>query len=286
MLELDLEQYWLREKLIINLAPTGAVPTKEDNPHLPVTPREIAADARRACALGASIIHLHARDEHGRPTQRKEVFGEIIGRIREECAEAIICVSTSGRGGVGLAARMEALDLDGDCRPDMASLSLGSLNFADGCSVNPPEVVAALLERMQGRGIRPELEVFELGMANYARFLIHRGLLAGRLYANVLLGSLGTAAAHPKHLVGIVEELPPGVVWAATGVGRFAFPVQSLALVMGGHVRVGLEDSLYMDPDKEELATNEKLVARVAGLAQALGREVATPREARLMLGL
>ena len=274
------------QPLIVSAALTGMVPTKELNPNTPVTPDEIAADAERVCELGASILHLHARDADGRPTYRSDVYAEVVSRVRERCPEAIVCVSTSGRTFKTFEERSQVLELDGDVKPEMASLTLGSLNFPTQASVNDPEMIRRLAEKMKERGITPELEIFDLGMVDYARFLIDRGVLEPPLYANVLLGSLGTLAATPLHLATVVQELPAGTTWAAAGIGGFQLLVNSIAVAMGGNVRVGLEDNLWMDAAKTRFASNADLVERVVGIARAVEREVATPAQARELIGL
>lgn len=276
----------MRNKLIINAALTGMVPTKSDNPYLPVTPEEIAAETRRVYELGASIVHIHARDKNGMPTHSKEVYGEIIDRIRQVCPDIIITVSTSGRGGRSLEERMGVLDLEGDYKPDMASLTLGSMNFMCDYSLNPPEVIRDLVRKMKERNIVPELEIFDTGMANYAKYLIRKGLLGERNYANLILGSLGSMPATGRNLVHLIGELPEETVWAGTGIGRFAFDIQCLAVALGGGVRVGLEDCLWMDMAKTEPATNLKLVERVVRVAEAMGRDIATAQEVRELLDL
>lgn len=273
-------------RVIINAALTGAVPTRSDTPHVPITPAEIAADAARVCALGAAMVHIHARDAEGRPTWRKEVFGEIVQRIRERCGDVVIVATTTGRGGLTLEQRLDVLSLRGDARPDMASLTMGSLNFMNDHAVSPPDVIRRLLGTMLESGVRPECEIFDMGMADFTRHLHEKGLLPAPLYANLLLGSLGTMAATPANLVHLAAALPPGAVWAGAGIGRFAFLVHGLALAMGAHVRAGIEDSLYMDEAKRELATNEALVRRVRDVARVMGRELAPPAEARCLLGL
>jgi uncharacterized protein (DUF849 family) len=273
-------------KLIINFAPTGMVPTKRDNPHVPVTPEEIAGDCARAYALGASILHLHARDVDGKPTWRPEPYREVILSVRARCPDAIICVSTSGRNFNLFECRSAVLDLDGDAKPEMASLTLGSMNFPKKASVNEPEMIRKLAERMRERGIVPELEAFDLGMIDYAKFLIEKGVLRGPFYANLLLGSLGTLGASPLNLAVMTNALPSGTTWAGAGIGRFQLPINALAIASGGHVRVGLEDNLFMDSTKEVAATNEMLVERVVRLAEATGRAIATPAEAREIIGL
>ena len=272
--------------LIVNAAVTGMVPTKADNPNVPITPAEIAEDVSRCVAAGASIVHLHARDEDGQPTYRGDVYAEIIARVRDRCPDVIVCVSTSGRTFKTFAERSEVVCLDGDCKPELASLTLGSLNFPTQASVNDPEMIRRLAERMAERGIVPELEIFDLGMADYAVYLVERGVLASPLYANILLGNLGTLSATPFNLQTVVNALPEGTTWAATGIGRFQLATNSLAITMGGNVRVGLEDNLWFDEARTEHASNAALVERLVSLGRRAGREIATPCAARELIGL
>jgi 3-oxoadipate:acetyl-CoA acetyltransferase len=272
--------------LIVNVALTGMVPTKADNPAVPITPAEIVEDAERCVQAGASIVHVHARDEDGAPTWRAEVYAEIVGGIRERCPAVIVCVSTSGRMWSELERRAEVLDLEGELRPDLASLTLGSLNFPKQASVNEPVTIVALAERMRERGIVPELEIFDLGMTDYARFLVERGVLRPPFVFNVLLGSLGTLAATPLNLAVVTGALPEGSVWASAGIGRFQLPMNALAIAAGGHVRVGLEDNLWLDNEKTRPATNLALVERLVSIARAAERPIATPTEARELIGL
>jgi len=279
------------DKLIINAALTGMVPTKADNRALPVTPAEIAADARRCVAAGASILHLHARDADGRPTPRADIYREILERVRDACPDAILCVSTSGRIHRTFEERAAVLDLPthaNRARPEMASLTLGSMNFARDASINAPDMIHALAKRMQERNILPELEVFEPGMAEYARYLLKHNLLPAHrpLYINILLGSRGTLSASPTNFAFMLECLPPNAIWAATGIGRFQFDIQRLAIESGGHVRTGLEDALFMDPEKRDPATNPRLIERVAAHARTLGRNIASSAETRTLLQL
>ena len=206
--------------------------------------------------------------------------------VRERCPDVIVCVSTSGRTFGELEQRAAVLDLEGDLKPELASLTLGSLNFPQQASVNEPSMIRDLAERMRNRGIVPEIEIFDLGMVDYARHLLDREILHPPLYANILLGNLGTLAATPFNLAAAVQALPAGTTWAAAGIGRFQLAVNSLAIAMGGHVRVGLEDNLWLDTEKTRPADNLALVERVVGLAQAAERETATPAQAREMLGL
>jgi len=274
------------DPLIVNAALTGMVPTKADNPNVPVTPEEIAENARRCYEAGASIVHLHARDGDGRPTWRADVYAQIVRLVRELCPDVIVCVSTSGRLWSEFEKRAEVLDLDGALKPDMASLTLGSLNFPGQASVNDPETIRCLAERMVERDIVPELEVFDLGMVDYGVYLVERRVLQPPLYFNLLLGSLGTLSATPFHLAVLAQALPPGSTWAGAGIGRFQLEVNAQSIAAGGHVRVGLEDNLWLNVGKTTPASNVALVERLVALARTIEREIATPAEARELIGL
>lgn len=268
------------EPLIINAALTGMVPMRADSPFVPLTPSEIIADARRCVDAGASILHLHARDPDGKPTYHRAVYEEIFDGVRQACPGVLISGSCSGRLHGEFWQRSQVLDL----LPDLGSLTLGSLNFAKQPSMNSPDMIQRLAGRMLRSGIIPELEIFDLGMVGYAEYLIQRGLLTGPLYANILLGSLGTLAATPDNLCAVVRALPKDTIWAATGVGRFQFQVNCWSIAMGGHVRVGLEDALYYDWDKREHATNAGLIDRIVHVTHAVGRTIATIDEVRAKL--
>jgi uncharacterized protein (DUF849 family) len=270
------------QPLIINAAITGMVPMKEDTPHVPISPEEIIADVRRCRDAGATIVHLHARHEDGSPGYEEEIYREIFQGVREECPELLISGSTSGRVYGEFWQRSEVLKL----RPELGSLTLGSLNFPKQASVNAPQMIQQLALAMQENDVRPELELFDMGMADYAHYLVRKKILNPPHYANILLGSLGTMSATPDNLTAIVRALPPETVWAATGIGRFQFSINALAVTMGGHVRVGLEDSIYYDTQKQHLATNAGLIDRVVGVAKSVGRTISTPEQTRQTLGL
>jgi len=263
----------LSKELIINCALTGIVPTKFLTPHVPITPEEIATDTLRVYKLGASIVHIHARDKNGVATHKKDIYQEIILRIREKCSDILISVSTSGRRQKDIQKRLEVLELDGDAKPDMASVTLGSMNFIREASVNSPENIVIILKRLKEVGIKPEFEIFDTGMASYSKYMQKKGFIDKKCYANLLLGSLGTMSATPKNLIHLIEELPYGSTWAASGIGRFAFQTHALSIAIGGGVRVGIEDCIYMDTDKT-LATNTALVSRVVELANTTGRKI------------
>ena len=272
--------------LIVNVALTGMVAHPDRVPHVPVDPESIAADAERCFSAGATIVHLHARDGGGRPDWRREAYAELIPEIRLRCPGVVVCATTSGRDVAELDRRADVLLLEGAARPDMASLTLGSLNFHSGPSVNAIATVEELALRMSECGIRPELEIFDLGMAHLAHRLLERALPAPPLYANLMLGFPNGAPADARALVALVGALPAGVTWAAAGLGAFQHPANALAVAMGGHVRTGLEDNPYADHVTRAPARNVELVERAAELAIAAGRSVATPDQARALLGL
>jgi uncharacterized protein (DUF849 family) len=271
---------------IVNVALTGMTGQRDRVPHLPVTPEQIADDAQACCTAGATVLHVHARDAGSRPDWRRAAYAELVPELRRRCPGVVICVTTSGRDVAEVNRRADVLELEGDARPDMASLTLGSLNFHAGPSVNAIATVEELARRMRDRGIRPELEVFDLGMAHLAHRLQRDGLLPEVTYANLLLGFHNGAPADARALVALVDALPPGAVWAAAGLGAFQRPVNALALAMGGHVRTGLEDNPHLDHANRSPATNAALVRRAVAQVEAVGRTVAGPAEARALLGL
>ena len=276
----------LRKKLIINVALTGNFSMKSANPSVPTSPDEIADDAKRCYDAGASFFHLHAREPDQKPSCRTELFEEILSKVRKKCPDAILCVTTSGRVFRSFEQRAAVLEIEGEHKPDFASLSLGSMNFPTEASVNSPDMIEKLAKRMSEKGILPELEVFETGMVNYAVYLRRKGYIRGTPYFNLFFGLLGTMPARMVDLCHQVNSVPPGSVWGAAGGGRFQLPVNSAAMLMGGHIRVGLEDNLFYDYDKTQPATNEGLVKRAVRIANELGRPIATPAEARGILGL
>jgi 3-keto-5-aminohexanoate cleavage enzyme len=268
------------EKLVITVAPTGNVPTKEMNPHLPVTPHEIAETAVRCRNAGASLIHIHARDGKGKPTLDAGVFAHIHSLITER-SDLIVQVSTGGRAGMDPSARAAAVRHIG---PEMASLTTGSMNFPDRVYENPFDVIEYLAAAMKQAGTKPEMEIFEAGMIANAVGLADRNLVDPPLHFDFVLGSRGSLPASAKSLLFLAESIPQNATWTVAGIGRWQLPMAVLAIAMGGHARVGLEDNIYYR--KGELATNERLVARVARIAAEMGRPVATPDEARRILGL
>jgi 3-keto-5-aminohexanoate cleavage enzyme len=273
--------------LVINLAPTGMIPTKEMTPHVPITAAEIIEDVHEAVEVGITMVHLHARDEQsGEPTYRAEVYAKIIAGIRQFSPDLVICVSLSGRTFSEFKKRVDPLMLEGSFKPDMGSLTLSSVNFNKQASVNTPDMIQALTEEMQRRGILPELEAFDSGMINYANYLERRGLLEPPHYFNLILGNIACAQADLLHTGVIISDLPPNSVWSLGGVGDCQLMINSIAVAAGGGVRVGLEDNIWYNQSRTRLARNVDLVRRIHSLAEANEREIMTPKELRRLLNL
>ncbi len=273
--------------LIVNFTPTGMIPTKEMTPHVPVSVAEIVEAVQQAVEIGISMVHLHARDEvTGEPTYKAQVYEKIIAGIRSFSEELIVCVSLSGRNFKELAQRAEPLQLAGQVKPDMGSLTLSSLNFNNVASLNAPDTIMALAEEMQARGVLAELEAFDSGMINYARYLHRKGLLAPPFYFNLLLGNIACAQADLLHAGIMIRDLPDHSYWSLAGIGNSQLPMNSVAIAAGGGVRVGLEDNIYYDPERTRLATNADLLRRIHTVAQANGRRLMTPRALRRLLNL
>ncbi|MBC8524514.1 MAG: 3-keto-5-aminohexanoate cleavage protein, partial [Chlorobium phaeobacteroides] len=209
-----------------------------------------------------------------------------IQGIREERPGMVCCVTTSGRNWKSFEQRSEVLHLHGKAKPDMASLTLGSLNFFTGPSVSSIEMIERLAITMYERNIKPELEVFDTGMITLAKYLERNRLLSGKKYFNLLFVNINTAPATISSLALMTQALPDNSIWAGTGLGQFQLPMNAAAIIAGGHVRVGIEDAIYFDYGKERLATNEQLVKRVARIAEEMQRPLATTEETRKLIGL
>lgn len=269
------------QPVILTAALLGAELTRENTPYLPLTPEEIAAEARAAYDAGAAIVHVHARDRNGVPSQDIEDYRKIIEAIRARAPQLIVQVSTGGAVWMSAEERLQPLAL----QPDMASLTTGTVNFGEEVFSNPMPMVREFARAMQARGIRPELEIFDSGMIPSALRLLKEGLLSEPLHFNLVLGVPGGAAGTIKNLLHMVESLPPNCTWTASGIGAAQLPLTTTAILLGGHVRVGLEDNIYYR--RGVLAEgNAPLVARAARLANELGRPPASPQEARRILHL
>lgn len=275
------------KKFIFNFTPTGMIPTKEITPHIPITPDEIVNQVSEVADFGINMVHLHARDPiTGEPTYKKEVYAEMIRGIRNRHKNLILCVSTSGRTFSEFEKRSDCLHLEGELKPDFGSLTLSSLNFNNQASISTPQMIQALAREMLERGIRPELEAFDVGMINYAKYLIEKELIHPPYYFNLILGNIACAQANLLNLGLMINELPADSIWSVGGVGRFQLPMNAAALVAGGGVRVGLEDNIWFDDERTRLVTNRELVERILSIAHALGRMPYTEREARELLSV
>lgn len=269
------------DKLIITVAVTGAEVTKAQQPNLPITPEEIAEEVYKSWKAGASIAHIHARMPDGTPTQSKEVYAEIKRKIREKGCDIILQFSTGGAVWHKPEERIQCLDAE----PEMATLSAGSCNFGEDVFMNTPSFMELLAIRMKEKGIKPEIEIFEPGMVENALRLVKKGLLELPLHFDFVLGVPGAMSGNIEDLVFLVNKLPKGCTWSVAGIGKYELPLAVHAILMGGHVRVGFEDNIYYK--KGELATsNAQLVERIVRIAKEVGREIATPDEARKMLGI
>ncbi len=268
-------------KIIITAAVTGAWPKKEQSPHVPMTPQEIAEDVYKCYLAGASIAHLHMRDDEGNGTMDKGKFEETINLIRQKCDIVINC-TTSGDLNATDETRQAHLK---SLKPEMASYDCGSMNWMhSGLFINHPKFLEELGYTMQECNVKPEIEIFDAGMVYNSLHYLKKGVLKGPLHYQFVLGAAGGTAATVENLVYLKSLIPEGSTWSAFGIGKGHVPIMLTAIAMGGHVRVGLEDNLYYRPGV--LATNEQLVSRAANIIRESGNEVASSDDAREILGL
>ncbi len=272
------------DKLIITAAICGAEVTKEQNPAVPYTVEEIVREAKSAVDAGAAIVHLHVRYDDGTPTQSRERFQECEEAIYKECPNVILIPSTGGAVGMTPDERLQSTDTTP--LPEMATLDCGTCNFGDEIFDNTMPTMRAFGKRMMERGIKPEYECFEMGHLDTILNMARKGQVpADPMQFNFVLGVPGCTPATVDNLCWLVKNIPAGSTWTATGIGRHAFTLAAPTIVMGGNVRVGFEDNLYLE--RGVLAkSNGELVDKVVRMAKLLGREVATSDEAREILGL
>jgi len=270
------------EKLIITCALTGAEVTKQNNPAVPYTAAEMATSAWEAWREGASVIHLHAREDDGTPSFRLERFAELIQAIRTKCPDVIIQVTTGGAIGMSRDERLTPVALN----PEMATLDCGTLNFGgDDIFVNTENDIKYMGAALESRGIQKELECFEKGHVDTVLRLVRQGFLHHPLHFSFVLGVNGGMTGEQRDLLFLKDSIPPGSTYSVAGIGRFEFPLAETAILNGGHVRVGLEDNIFLE--KGVLAkSNGELVRKVAEMAHRHQREIATPAEARAILGM
>jgi 3-keto-5-aminohexanoate cleavage enzyme len=277
----------MNDNLIIDFTPTGMIPTRSLTPHVPITASEIIEDVHSAWELGITKVHLHARDpKTENPTYKKEIYASIIEGIRKFAPELVICVSLSGRTFNKFEERAQALDLEGQLKPDMGSLTLSSLNFNKIASINTPDMIQDLASKMKKLGIVPELEAFDAGMINFAKYLIKRELLTPPYYFNLLLGNIACAQADILYAGLMIRDLPENSIWSLAGIGNDQLKINSVAIAIGGGVRVGLEDNIWYNSSRTRLASNADLIKRIHVLAEANNREVMKPVEFRQLMKL
>ncbi len=268
------------QPVIITAAMVGAEVSREQQPYLPITPAEIISSAVECYEAGASIIHIHVRDAAGNATQDAGLFREVVEGIRSRC-DVITQVSTGGAVWMSAEERLQSIE----CAPDMATLTTGTVNFGNDVFMNSRGLVETFARRLRAAGIVPEIEVFDIGMIDEAMRLRSMGLVSDPIHFDFVMGVPGGIGPDPVHLVHMVRSLPPGSSWSVAGMSRSQLTLGTIALAMGGNVRVGFEDNIYYR--KGQLAlSNAKLVARIVRLAGELDRPVATPTQAREMLHL
>jgi len=271
------------EKLIITAAITGSRISRATTPHIPITPEEIAQSAIGCWNAGAAMVHIHVRDpQTGLGTQDVEIFRKVVDRVREK-TDLILCLTTSGIPGRNLPTeeRLASLVL----KPEVASFDAGSINLGGSVFLNSPEFLEQAAAKMRAAGVKPELEIFDLGMLLTCLRMRDEGKLDDPLHFQLVLGTPWGAPATPKSLIYLHEYIPENATWSVIGIGKSHLPMSMMAMVMGGHIRVGMEDNIYYTRGVPA-ETNAQFVERIVRLAQAYGREVATPAEARKILKL
>ncbi len=277
----------ISDDLILNFTPTGMIPTKHHTQFVPISISEIIEDVHHAVEVGISMVHIHARDENnGLPTYKKETYAKIIEGIRQFSKDLVICVSLSGRTFKTFEERSDVLNLTGDLKPDMGSLTLSSLNFNKIESVNSPEMIGKLALAMKTKGIKPELEAFDSGMINYAKYLFKKELIAPPYYFNLLFGNIACAQADLLHVGVMINDLPENSIWSLAGIGDMQLKMNSLSIAMGGGVRVGLEDNIWFDKGRTKLAANIDLLKRIHHISEANERQVMSSENLRKRLNL
>ena len=271
-------------KTIISVAVVGSGPTKEMNPAVPYTPKDIAQAAIECSRAGASIAHIHVRDpETGIVCSRLELFAEVVDRIRQEC-DILINLTTSGGNIPGkniIEERLEPVTL----KPEICSLDVGSLNFGDRMFLNPPEWSRAAAQRMREQSVKPEIEVFDAGHIRQAIHLIGEGLFDEPPFIQLCMGAGWGIEATPDNLLFMKNLLPSDIPWSVMGVGRTQLPMITMGVILGGHIRVGFEDNIYLRRGIL-LKSNAQMVEVAVNLVEQLQGEVATPSDARQILGI
>ena len=270
--------------MVLTAALVGAETTREQTPYLPLTAEEIGIEAAKCREAGAAMVHIHVRNPDGSPSQDTELFRAAIREIRKRC-DILVQTSTGGAVGMGVDERCGALKLTGADRPDMATLTTGTVNFGNDVFWNPRPLVREIGRRIQSLGLKPELECFDAGMVDEAFALAKEGVIGLPAHFDFVLGVPGALTARPEALDFLIASLPKDSTWTVAGVGRHQLPMVALAAQRGGHARVGLEDNIFLSKGVLAKGSSE-LVAAAAVLAAAQGRRPATPAEARALLRL
>lgn len=292
----------MRSDIIITCAVTGSGNSQDKHPDLPITPKQIAESAIDAAKAGAAVVHCHVREpESGKPSRRVDLFEEVVERIRASETDVVINL-TAGMGGditfgpgetpmdihpeSDVAGPLERLEHVAKTLPEICTLDCGSLNFGDGNTIviNTPDMLRVMAKRIQELGVKPEIEAFDTGNVWNARVLCEEGLIGSQPLFQLCMGIPFGAEATAKHLSVMIDSLPADAVWAGFGIGRMQMPMMAQVAAMGGHVRVGLEDNLYLE--RGVFATNAQLVEKARKIIELMGANVMTPQQARDHLGL
>lgn len=273
----------LSDKVVLTVACTGAWPTKNETPHVPLQPREIADEVYACWKAGASVAHIHVRDDNSRASMSFEKFQETVGLIRATDCDIVLNLTTSGGLGLTDEVRMKPFQ---ELKPELASYDCGSMNWLHtSVFENRPDFLEKLAVSMGECGVKPEIEIFDSGMVYNALYYLKKGLLKAPLHFQFCLGAPGGMAATVQNLVFLLGLIPPGSTWSAFGIGREHLPILYAALALGGHIRVGMEDNIYYS--KGVLAkSNVDFVERSRRIVAEMGKSIATPAEARKILGL
>ncbi len=265
----------MKKKTIINFCPTGMVPTKAITPFVPVTPLEIVEQTHEAYEMGITIVHLHARNDNETPTYKSSVYRDIFEGVRKHCPDLIICGSSTGRNWPEFEKRSEVIEL----KPDMCSLTLSSLNFVKQASMNAPDMIVGLAEKMKAWGVVPELECFDMGMINYGRYMINKGIIEGPYYWNLLFGNIAGFQANFLQMGTAISMIPESHYIGLAGLAGDQLPVNAAAIAMGYGVRVGIEDNIWWDAKRSRHATNTVLIQRIHRIMELHDAEPMTAKE-------
>ena len=276
----------MNDEIIVNFTPTGLIPTKEQTKYVPISSNEIVEDVLAAYEQGITTVHLHARHDDGSSAYEAEIYAEIIEKIRKYTKELVICVSLSGRNVKKKKKRVSPLSLTGDLKPDMGSLTLSSLNFNKQASINTPQTIIDMAVLMKKLSVKPELEVFDVGMINYAKYLHKKGYIKEPFFFNLILGNIACAQADLLHAGMMITDLPEKSFFTIGGIGLNQLKMNSIGISIGAGVRVGIEDNIWFDKNKTKLAKNIDLIKRIKVIVEANEKKIMEPATFRKLLNL